>query len=234
MVLLFCVSLLSLDPGFRSRRKRLGRYFLYFALIQPQNAMAPSCKRKIMGSNQRRQLMVSVQFCHQFKNHLTGASVEIAGRLVSQQDLWPGNERPCQCKTLLLSTGKLSRTMMPAGFESDLAQPSCRFGFGGSQSLSASEQRHGDILKSGEFREKVVKLPHIADFAVTKFSCGILGKRIHLGICAVYGTRGGTIKSGKDVQQGTLAGSGLPDDREHRAFLDLERQILKEHEFCVA
>ncbi len=79
-----------------------------------------------------------------------------------------------------------------------------------------------------------MELPHIADFAVTKLSGGILGKRIHFSVGAVYGTRRGTIKGGEDVQQGTLPGTRLPYDRQHRSLADLERQILKEHEFCFA
>jgi len=79
-----------------------------------------------------------------------------------------------------------------------------------------------------------MELPHISDFAVTKLGGGIFGERIHVGVGAVYGTRRGTIKSGEDVQQGTLSGTRLPDDRQHRSLADLERQILKEHEFCFA
>jgi hypothetical protein len=36
------------------------------------------------------------------------------------------------------------------------------------------------------------------------------------------------------VQQGTLSGTRLPDDGQHRSFGDLERQILKEHELGFA
>jgi hypothetical protein len=79
-----------------------------------------------------------------------------------------------------------------------------------------------------------VELPDVADLAVTKFGGGVLGKRTHLGIRAVYGTRRGTIKSGHDVQQGALSSTRLPYDGEHRPFIDLERQILKEHELGFA
>src|SRR5208282_4859713 len=70
IVLLFCLSL---------RRKRLGRQFLYFALIQPQNTMAPSCECQIMRRDQRRQLMLPMQSRNQLKNQFSGASVEVAG-----------------------------------------------------------------------------------------------------------------------------------------------------------
>ncbi len=79
-----------------------------------------------------------------------------------------------------------------------------------------------------------MELPYIADIAVTKLGSVILGERIHLRVRAVYGTRRRTIKRRQDVQQGTLSGTRLPNDRQHRSLLDLERQILKEHEFVFA
>ena len=124
--------------------------------------------------------------------------------------------------------------MLSAVLEANLAEPTRGFHFGSRFRLSTGKQRHRDIFKGGELRQKVVKLPDIADFAVTKLGGIILGKRIHLGVGAVYGTGGGPIKRRQDVQQGTLPGTRLSDDRQHRAFVDGERQILKEHEFCVA
>ncbi len=79
-----------------------------------------------------------------------------------------------------------------------------------------------------------MKLPDVADFAVTKFGRIILGKGIHVRVCAVYGTGGGAIKSGQNVQQSTLPGTRLPYNGQHRTPIDLERQVLKEHEFSFA
>jgi len=74
--------------------------------------------------------MLAMQSRDQLKNQFPGAAVEIAGRLIGQQDLRLGDERPCQRQPLLLAAGKLSRTMMPACFQSYLAQPPRRFVFG--------------------------------------------------------------------------------------------------------
>ncbi len=79
-----------------------------------------------------------------------------------------------------------------------------------------------------------MELPHVADLAVTELGGIVLGKRIHVRVGAVYGTRRGTIKGCEDVQQGTLSGTRLTDDGQHRSFPDLERQILKEHELGFA
>ncbi len=79
-----------------------------------------------------------------------------------------------------------------------------------------------------------MELPDVADLAITKLGGVILRERIHLGVGAVYGTGRGTIKRREDVQQGTLSGTRLSDDRQHRSLADLKRQILKEHEIGLA
>jgi len=79
-----------------------------------------------------------------------------------------------------------------------------------------------------------MELPYVADLSVTKLGSVILGKRIHVGVGAVYGTSSGTIKRGEDVQQGTLSRTRLSHDRQHRSLADLKRQILKEHKLRFA
>ena len=79
-----------------------------------------------------------------------------------------------------------------------------------------------------------MELPDVADLAVTKLSGVILRKSIYVGVGAVYGTAGRTIKRGQDVQQGAFSRTRLPYDGQHRSFVDLERQILKEHELRFA
>jgi len=79
-----------------------------------------------------------------------------------------------------------------------------------------------------------MKLPHIADLAVTKLGGGIFGERIHAEVRAIYRTRRWPIQRPQDVQQSALSGARLPDDGQHRPFGDIERQILKEHEFGFA
>ena len=74
--------------------------------------------------------MLAMQPRDQFKNQFSCAPVEIAGRLIRQQDLRLGDERPCKRQSLLLASGKLARTMMPACFQSYFAQPPRRFVLG--------------------------------------------------------------------------------------------------------
>jgi hypothetical protein len=65
-----------------------------------------------MGRNNRGQLILAVQPGDQLKNDVSGAVVQVSSRLIGQQDLRLGDERPSQSRTLLLTSGKLSRAMM--------------------------------------------------------------------------------------------------------------------------
>ena len=231
-IFLFRCSRCYTNPG--SGRKRLGRYFFYFALIETQNPMAPSCKRQVVRGDERRKLVFSVQSCDQFKNHFPGASVQIARRFICKQQLRLRDECACQRQTLLFAARQFARAMMRTLLQSDLAQPAGSFGRCRRKRLPSGQERHGDVFEGGEFGEQVVELPHIADFAITKVGGGVFGQRMHLGICAVYGTRRRPIKSRQDVQQGAFSGTRLAHDGQHLALAYLKRKIFKEHEFRFA
>ena len=178
--------------------------------------------------------MLAMQPRHQLKNHLRCAPVKIASGLIGQQNLGLGYQCPRQCKSLLLAARKFARTMRAARFQPHFAQPTRSFLLGGSNWLATRQQGHSHIFQRGELRQQVVKLPDIADFAVTELGGIIFGKRIHLGIRAVYGTGRWPIKSAQDVQQGTLSRTRLPDNSEHRSLINLKRQIFKEHQVRFA
>jgi len=73
-----------------------------------------------------------------------------------------------------------------------------------------------------------------AGFAIPEICCLVCRQRIQLQLGAVYVTRGSMIKSAEYVQQGTLARSRLPHDRQHLPAPHLKRQILKEHKVRFA
>ena len=144
--------------------------------------------------------MFAVQASQKVKYDFAGTAIEISGRFIRQQELRLGDQGASQSQPLLFAAGKLAGTVMAALFESHLTQPRGSFLLGVLPRISASQQRHGNVLQRREFRQQVVELPHIADFAVAELGGCIFRKRVHLGICAVYGTAGRTIKSAEDVQ----------------------------------
>ena len=85
--------------------------------------MAAAGERQIVRSDEGGQLVLAVQTRNQSENRFRRLSVEVAGRLIGQQQLGTGNERSCQSYPLLLTAGKLAGAMMGALLQTDLAQP---------------------------------------------------------------------------------------------------------------
>ena len=178
--------------------------------------------------------MLMVQSSKKRKDELRGRAIEIARRLIGEKDLRTGDQSAGQSQALLFSAGKLAGAVVTALLQPHLAKPAGGFALGFGQRLAAGQKGHRHILQRREFRQQVVELPHVADFAVAKVGGCVLRKRVHLGIGAVYGTSGRAIKGSEDMQQGALSRTRLPHNGEHFALPDLERQILKEHEIGFA
>src|SRR5215467_5112555 len=113
--------------------------------------------------------MFAVQSSEQVKDHFGGSAVNIARWLIRQQNLRLGDQCPRQRESLLFAAGKFAGTVMSARLEANFSQPPRRFLTGRGHRLSATQQRHGDILERGELRQQVVKLPDKADLAVSEF-----------------------------------------------------------------
>ena len=67
--------------------------------------------------------MLAMKSRYQCKNGFRGLTVQVSRGLIGQQKPGTGDERPGQSHSLLLTTGKLSRTMVRTLLQSDLTQP---------------------------------------------------------------------------------------------------------------
>ena len=109
-----------------------------------------------------------VKSFHKIKDYAGSSAVKIACWLVREQDFWPGYERARERNALLLASGKLSGAMTGAVLKLHFREPSGGFFKCGGFCFPAGQQRHGDILHSGKLRQKIVKLPYIANFAIAE------------------------------------------------------------------
>ena len=76
--------------------------------------------------------------------------------------------------TLLFAAGEFAGAMGGPAPKFDFVQPVLRGSEGLSLRFAPGKQRHGDVLQRGEFRQEVMELPDVADFAVAK-SGGLSG-----------------------------------------------------------
>src|SRR5215470_16920052 len=177
--------------------------------------MALPCESQVVRRNERCQLVLLVQPGQKREHSVGGGAIKIAGRLIGEQEARLGDQGASQSQPLLFATGQFARAVVTTMFESNLTQPRGCLLEGRIARTSARHERHSDVFQRRELGQEVVELPDVADFTVAELGCGIFRKRVHLGLRAVYGTAGGTIKSAKDVQQGTFPGARLSDDGGH-------------------
>ena len=85
----------GLSIPFTLARKRLRCNLLHSPALQTQYPMATSRKGKIVGGNERGQLVIAMEPGNQFKNRVRCTVVEVSGGLIRQQKLGPCDERPC-------------------------------------------------------------------------------------------------------------------------------------------
>ena len=139
-------------------------------LVQPQHPVAAARKGKIVGSDERGKLVLAMQPGDQFKYRLSGPAVEVAGRLIRQQELRPGDERAGQSHALLLSAGKFSGPVMRHVLQVRPHATSASLRPAPLSKSAREQQRHGHVFQRREFGQQVVELPDEADFAIAKFA----------------------------------------------------------------
>jgi hypothetical protein len=76
-----------------------------------------------MRSDEGGKLVLAMESRDQCENRFRCLNVEVPGGLIRQQQFRSRDECPSQSYALLLSAGKLARTVMPALLQSHLLQP---------------------------------------------------------------------------------------------------------------
>ena len=108
-----------------------------------------------------------------------GGLVEIAGRLVGDQDRRVGRERARQRDALLLAAGKLAPDSVAARSPRPTAASSSRGAL--EASARAGElQRHRDVLQRRHGRDQMEGLEHDADIAAAEARQRILVERAEI------------------------------------------------------
>ena len=105
----------------------------------------------------------------------TGRAIEIAGRLISQQQGWIGDDRTGQGDALLLAAGKLGRVMPHACAKPDRAQPLA--GQRGAIAAAKQIEGNGDILQRSHRRYQMERLKDDPDMIAAETGQPVLIKR---------------------------------------------------------
>ena len=160
--------------------------------------------------------------------------VEVAGRLVAEQETRPQDEGARQGRPLSFPAGELGRTVVEALAEAhpreQLPRASLEVGGRGTPSPRGDQRRHEDVLQHRALRQQVVLLEDEADLAVAKGGEVGLGQREGVAPEERDLTRGGRLERAQDVEERALPAPRGPHDAERLAGSEAEVHALEDRQ----
>ncbi len=186
----------------------------------------------LVGDDQDGQAEAGLQCGDQVEDLAGGLRVERAGRLVAEQHVGVGGQRPGDADPLPLAPGQLRGKGLPRVAEPDQPEQFGRLG----GSLGASDpgqfERVGDVARDGAGVEQVGVLEDQPEPAPGPAQLG----RVHggeVGAVDLDGAAGGPVEQRDASHQGRLAGTGLADDAVHRVLGHLQRHPVQGADLTV-
>src|SRR5436190_10456653 len=186
---------------------------------------------RVVRHHHDRLLELAVQALQQ-REHLAGRfCVEVASRLVGEEQRRIGDDRTRNRHTLFLSAGELTRVMRRAIDERDDIE--------GRHHVLAplllreirQEQRQLDILECGEHRNQVVELENESDIPRAPGGERPLGQTADVGAADADAAARRAIDAGEQIEQRRLARSGRPHQPQEIAGGHGDRDALEHRHF---
>jgi acyl-CoA thioesterase I len=179
-----------------------------------------------MGHQHQRRALLVLQPEHQIDDGGPGVFVEIAGRLIRDENRWFGSQGAGQCHTLLLAAGQLRRVMAEP-----LAKPhTFQLLAGAAEWIGHPGQfkRHGDILDRSHCGDEMEGLEHDADPPPAKGGQPVFIQRGKVLPINHDTPRIRALKTSQRHQQGRFAGTGWTDQANRFATRDIQRNTFKD------
>jgi hypothetical protein len=152
--------------------------------------------------------------------------VEVAGRLVRDQQRRTRRDRAGDADALLLAGRQHDRRQVFLAEQADLverrAHPPARL----AAARPGDDQRQGDVVEHGAIAEQLVILEHHPDLAPERRH---LAPRDPRGVASPdqHLPPGRALDAGDQLQQGALARAGVPGQERHLAGVDAETQVAQ-------
>ena len=121
-------------------------------------------------------------FAQQADDLVAGLRVQVAGRLVAQDQRRVGDHRPRQRNTLLLAAGKLRRAVLAAIGQTHTGQRLVGPLQGRCTRHAVQDERHGDVLPRREHGDQVEELEDEADARAAQRRERVVVQRAQVGV----------------------------------------------------
>ena len=189
------------------------------AVAHRDDALRDARHATLVGDDDERHAVLRVELAEEVDHFLAGLGVEVAGRLVAQQQLRRAEQRARDRDALLLAARQLARPAVREVGEPDAAQRLAA-ALLDVRRVVRERRRDDHVAETRQVIEQVERLEHEADRLVAELAracASPAAMRVdteHLDLAGV-----GLIEAADDVEQRRLAGARLADERDQLAVL---------------
>jgi hypothetical protein len=180
----------------------------------------------IMRHEHKRGARLAIEPEKHLYNRPAGLGVEVACRLVGEENLRPMNECAREGNALLLATGELQWIVVEAVGEADVTEDSR--GVLPAAVFAAEFQRHEYILDGGERGNELEILEDESDGAIAQGCARIFIERAEFLAIEADCPRGRVIESGAEPKERGLSAPGRANDRTRVAGLKAEMNVAQD------
>ena len=178
--------------------------------------------------------VLAVQLLQQAEHLLGGLAVEVAGRLVADQQRRVGDDRAGDRDALLLAAGQLAGLVRGAIGQAHQLQRDRGILAPLRGRQAGQQQRQLDVALRRQHRHQVVELEHEADGRGAPFRQCAAAELVDALAADADAAGGRRVEPADQVEQRRLAGAGRPHQRQEIAWPRSSRSMLCSTSiFCV-
>ncbi len=205
------------------------------AVADVDDAIGPLGRGGVVADDEGGAARLAHELGDQREHVARGRRVELARRLVGDQERGPARERRAQRDPLLLAAGELARMRVAAVAEPDALEQLVRariaplLGDAGQPELDPDELARGQLARE---RPPVV-LVGVADRARAEAGCTPTAERADVDAGDADGAGRGTVEAGDDPEQRRLARAARPEHDAELPLLDGQAQPLQRRDAAL-
>ena len=201
--------------------------------ITQHQAIVSDCRNiGIVRDQDQRHASIASHLQQQVEHMTPIRAVQIAGRLIGEDQRRIVGQRPSDRNALLLASRQLRRIVMPAIVQADFVEQ--RLGPLGGVAAAGDLHRHLDVLDGGERRHQVEELEHEADLLAAQPGQCVFVEACDLGAANRDRAARRGIEAGNQSEQRRLAAARRTDDRQAAPLRDVEIEGMQDRQRLAA
>ena len=175
-----------------------------------------------MGHDDKDGLLFAVQVEQELPDLPSARAIEVAGRLIGEEQHWLQHQRPSDGDALPFPAGQLGGPMLQPLAEADALQQLARERLELGRVPLTDQCGNEDVFQHGALRQEVMVLKDETDVPVAVVGEAAFAEGERILAVEPHGAGSRPVERAEDVQQRALARAGRPHDGEGVAALHLQ------------